>query len=51
MSHFMCQSERSVIASRDPGVVVVVRLRVNFFKRACDIEGVVDYKCDVVFSE
>lgn len=29
-------------------VVGVVRFRVNFVERACDIEGVVDNKCDVV---
>ena len=58
----MCQSESSVIENIDPdgrlctiqvvGVVVrVVGFRVNFFKGACYIEGVVDYKCDVVLLE
>ncbi len=32
-------------------VVRVVGFRVNFFKGACYIEGVVDYKCDVVLLE
>ena len=32
-------------------VVGVVGLRVHGFKRACDIEGVVDDKCDFVFLE
>ena len=31
--------------------VGVVRLRVDFFKGAHDVEGVVDHKCDVVFLE
>ncbi len=31
-------------------VVVVVRLRVNGVRRACDIEVVVNHKCDVLFS-
>jgi hypothetical protein len=40
------------VTHRVIGVVVgVVRLRVNFFKGAHDIEGVVDYKCDVVLLE
>ncbi len=37
------------VTIRVVGVVArVVGFRVNFFKGACYIEGVVDYKCDVV---
>ena len=40
------------VTIRVVGVVVrVVGFRVNFFKGACYIEGVVDYKCDVVLLE
>ena len=40
------------VTIRVVGVVArVVGFRVNFFKGACYIEGVVDYKCDVVLLE
>ena len=40
------------VTRRAVGVVVrVVGFRINFLKGACYIEGVVDYKCDVVLLE
>ncbi len=38
----------NAVPCRVVAVVVVVRLRVNSFRRACDLEGGVDHKCDVV---